>query len=186
MARQWTVSINHGFEGSVNGNWFPWLKRELTARGITVATRQMPDAQWPSWPAWKDAMSEMLPAVGPGNIIVAHSLGCLTVLKWLTECHPDAEIAGGVLVSGFAEPLPELSLPASFFTTPLDASRLKGHWTVISARNDALVPHALTRKLAEKIGADFVAFEEGGHFMAEEGYTEFPFVLKCVENLAGL
>lgn len=180
-----TVYIAHGFEGYPEKNWFPWLKSRLKGDGFTVHAPQAPDAQWPNLPAWEDTMERFVPNPDGKTFFAAHSLGCITTLKYLTERHPGAPVAGGVLVSGFLS-MPGLPLPASFFENPLNPALLQGNWTVISAEDDPLVPHEMSRTLAQTIGARFISYPRGGHFMDSEGCYELPAVAEIIESLAGL
>jgi leucyl-tRNA synthetase len=69
------VLLIHGFEGSGEGNWLPWLKKELEARGFEVFNPTMSTSEHPTVESW---LKELLPyaeKMGEDDIIVGHSLG---------------------------------------------------------------------------------------------------------------
>lgn len=171
------VYIIHGYGASPTSHWFPWLKKKVEKDGVTVEIPEMPDPLVPELGAWERRLSETLSEPDHTTYFVAHSLGCITLLRWL-QGMDFAESAGGiVLVSGFLRPLPTIELSEEFFRDPLDAydierrARLR---TVISAKDDPIVPHAFSRKMAEHIHAEFRETETGGHYLDQEGHSSLP------------
>lgn len=51
---------------------------------------------------------------------------------------------------------------------------------MISARDDVIVPFSLSENLAELISADFIARDQGGHFMDIDGFRELPLVYETL------
>lgn len=91
----------------------------------------------------------------------------------------DAHYGGMVLVAGFAEPLPDYPELDGFVAGVGALHGLRaavGRRVVIASRDDEVVPHAMTRRLASQLGAAFFTVEQGGHFLACEGFTAFPLV----------
>ena len=70
----------HGWEGSSDLNWFPWLKNELENRGNTVVVPDLPNSSNPD-------VSEQAKFVldnynfSSNSVIIAHSFGCPVALK---------------------------------------------------------------------------------------------------------
>jgi leucyl-tRNA synthetase len=69
------VLLVYGFEGSPTGNWMPWMKRELEARGFEVFAPELPNAAHPVMEAWLDALVPILQNFTAEDIVIGHSLG---------------------------------------------------------------------------------------------------------------
>jgi leucyl-tRNA synthetase len=79
------VLLVHGFEGSGEGNWLPWLKKELEARGFEVFNPTISTSEHPTIESW---MKELLPfaeKMGEDDIIVGHSLGSKAALHLIEK-----------------------------------------------------------------------------------------------------
>lgn len=65
----------HGFEGSSEGNWFPWMQREMQARGYEVFAPDLPFSAHPNEeqviPFLENATKDFTSA----DCIIGHSLG---------------------------------------------------------------------------------------------------------------
>jgi len=149
-----TVLIIHGWLSTPNMHFFPWLKKELEARGMNVIAPQMPNPALPKRAEWLATLDEAVRAVGDPaqTILVGHSLGTLTILHYLNEIYRGPAFPNAVLCSSFCRPftlpplrdLPDvpgdhqqfarmrekiLSLPEmilnDWFTTPIDFTRVR-------------------------------------------------------------
>jgi predicted alpha/beta hydrolase family esterase len=58
------------------------------------------------------------------------------------------------------------------------------HRIVIAAADDAIVPFPLTRALAASVASSFLPVERGGHFLASDGYRQFPLVFEELQKAA--
>ena len=58
------VFIVHGCGGYPEEGWFPWLKKELEARGFRVEVSQMPETDSPLLEKWIPALAQ---AVGKAD-----------------------------------------------------------------------------------------------------------------------
>ena len=76
--------IIHGSFGSSEGNWFPWLKKELQDRNKVVFTPQMPvGVGKQDFESWSNELDKL--AVDEKTIIIAHSIAPVFVCKYLVE-----------------------------------------------------------------------------------------------------
>lgn len=181
--------IVHGYESNPGRNWFGWLRGKLEADGYEVALPALPNPDDPRLGAWLDALAAAFPpeAFGPETLVVGHSLGCVTALRYLLRVDPPRPVAGVLLAAGFWQPLSAASSAGlgeddvrridGFVGTSLDFERLRRlarAFVVVSAEDDPIVPHELSRNLATSLGARFVSLPHGGHLMEEDGLTEFP------------
>ena len=69
------VLLIHGFTGDGKGVWFPWMKRELEARGYEVFAPNLPNSCHPDLGEWVNALEPYFRQLDENDIIVAHSLG---------------------------------------------------------------------------------------------------------------
>lgn len=181
-----TVHIIHGYSASPSDHWFPWLKRELEAEGHAVTIHPMPDSDAPEMDAWRRTLEHRIPAAGPRTFFVAHSLGCISLLHYLSARPEDTTIGGIVLVSGFSQPiasLPELDA----FTAPdipfAAIQALTPRRVVVASKNDPIVPFEHTVHLQTTLEARLITVERGGHFLASDGFTEHPAVLGALNRM---
>ena len=69
---------------------------------------------------------------------------------------------------------------------PPDFAKLQAispYRSIIAAQDDMIVPFSLSQALAEQLNAKFIAMESGNHFMAGDGYTEFPALMPLLEEM---
>lgn len=174
--------IVHGFRAGVDSHWFPWLEAEATRDGFETQRVFLPDSFAPVPEAWLDAVIAAI-GDGVGVSVVAHSLGCLTVIRALLAT--GVRIDAAVFVSGFADPLPPLPQLDAYIGAGArveDARIDRVH--VIRSDEDGLVPIELTDSFAARLGAAVTVVPGGGHFLASEGHTRLPAALDALRGLS--
>ena len=175
------IYIIHGYAASPAHHWFPWLADKLAAEGHQVHILPMPNADNPDAQRWIQFLEEQVQDPDENTFFVAHSLGCISLLRHLAVQEFTGQIGGLVLVSGFAEPLPSLPMLDPFTEHSIDAGKIikmTPYRSVISARNDEIVPYELSNRLSQMLQATFHGLYEGGHFLDSDGYTELPVVYR--------
>jgi predicted alpha/beta hydrolase family esterase len=180
------IYIIHGYSASPADHWFSWLKEKLEEENNKVTIIDLPTPLIPDSKEWNEALKEQIKTIDENSFFIAHSLGCITLLKFLEESSIKKQIAGYILVSGFNTSLPKLKQLDSFLKRELDYEKLKNitnNKIVIGANNDYQVPIILTERLSFLLNADFIHLEKGGHFMASDGYIKFPFLLTEFKKL---
>lgn len=180
------VYIIHGYGASPGSHWFPWLRDRLTEAGADVDILEMPTPQEPKLDAWINQVAAAVQDIDSHTYFVAHSLGCITTLRYLQRQNPAKPIGGMVLVSGFDKPLPDLPMLDEFTQQALDYDRLirsANRRAVIAAKDDSIVPFAYSKELMEQLHADFYEVEHGGHFLESDGYTTLPIVYDVLANM---
>ena len=101
------------------------------------------------------------------------------MLRYLEKQSDDRKIGGIILVSGFLEPITTLPILDPFIKQNLNTPKLIKmikKRLVISSLDDSIVPYQLSCELAKQIDAKLITVENGGHFIGQEGFTEFPLV----------
>jgi len=179
------VVIVHGYESSPEANWFPWLQSVLEAEGVAVTVVPLPDPDAPDKAAWEDAVSAALGVPDAKTVVVAHSLGVVTVLRVLAALPERWELGGLVLVAGFTEPLEALPELNDFLATDVDVERVAtciGQRTVLRSDTDPFVPPGASDDLAKRLDARLQVHPGAGHFMADDGVTRLPALLDVIRS----
>ena len=187
----WRVFIIHGFDASPEEHWFPWLEAQLRERGIQVTRLRMPDSSHPDFDRWQATMREAIGQPDEHTVLVAHSLGTISVLHFASQSGA-TRLGGIVLVSGFAGRIPGLStldgfdMDAYVDRAKIDAATIHAMSPVLHhvvSTNDYAVPPAVSEQLAQRLGGTVHRVPDAGHFLDREGFTELPVVLQAVEDV---
>lgn len=178
--------IIHGWEGYPEEGWRPWLKKELEQRGFEVLVPAMPDTVHPKMDAWVNHLAKIVSAPDEDCYFVGHSLGCITILRYLETLEESQKVGGAVLVAGFSDDLgePELS---SFFAKPIDWNKIKSvspKFVVIHSTDDPSVPVRYADILEEKLNAQVILEEGKKHYSGDDGITELPAALESILKLS--
>jgi predicted alpha/beta hydrolase family esterase len=118
------------------------LRRELGA-GYDVRYPLMPNEDSPDYSAWADALEGEAATLGPGAILVGHSVGGTVLARFLAERPPRQRIAGIFLLA--APFVGDGGWQIEGSETPHDlAARLPSNIPVhlYHGRNDEIVPFA--------------------------------------------
>jgi predicted alpha/beta hydrolase family esterase len=178
----------HGWEGHPEEGWRPWLKGELEKRGFTVIAPAMPDTGNPKLDAWLEHLKRVVGEPDKDCYLVGHSLGCITILRYLESLSEGQEIGGAVLVAGFTTNLGYDEI-ASFFETPIDWGKINAHckkFVAIHSDNDPYVSIHYGREIfKQKINAEVIIEHNMKHFSGDDGINELPSVLESVLKMSG-
>ena len=180
MRKKRNVYVVHGYRATSDRHWFPWLKKELEQYDMDVTVFDMPNADAPNAQEWDTYLDDNIVPCNEHTILIGHSLGCIALLRYLNRQADTLKIHGLALVSGFSEPLsilPELDLFAKDKIHFDKIIKMAEHRLAFAATNDTIVAREYTDKLAKQLDAKLVFVENGGHFIDEEGCTEFPALL---------
>ncbi|WP_251546109.1 RBBP9/YdeN family alpha/beta hydrolase [Limosilactobacillus caecicola] len=165
-------------------DWFPWLEKEV-APAIQLDRIWLPDPFNPNQRDWSNAIDDQIPHTdGQEVTIVAHSLGCIAALRFVER--NDVANVNLLLVGAFAKPLPNYPQLDGFMIPPVDFHNVQGklqHATVITAQDDPIAPYQYSVAVANHLGAKLVVRPTGGHFLSDDGYTEFPLVAQELKTM---
>lgn len=179
------VFIVHGFQGSPNGGWRPWLMGELEEREVYACALAMPDPNHPSVEAWVQEIARHVESSPRDKVyLVGHSLGVPAILRYL-ETTKVKNVKGIILVSG---PFFKTSKKkvAEFLKKPFDCKTIKSKAkliTVIHGSNDKAVSPDQGTALAEALDAKLVIVKNGGHLNGSSGWFKLPQCLKALEEM---
>ncbi|WP_051427605.1 alpha/beta hydrolase [Arthrobacter sp. H20] len=178
------IFVVHGYQASPGEHWFPWLKSRFSSRQDSVTVLELPTPNEPTTAGWIAALHESIGRPSAETVIIAHSLGCITALRYLASLDPGWSLGGLILVAGFAEHLDSLPLLDGFTTgNEFVDNLLVPRCTVIGSDNDPVVAPVLTASLASRLGARLITVTGGGHFGSSDGYQRFAEVQAELEKL---
>ena len=176
------VFIVHGFEGSPNGGWRPWLMAELEKQEIYACALSMPNPENPICAEWVDEISRHTERNKNDEIyLVGHSLGAPAILRYL-ESAQDVSIFGAVLVSGSSEKNENRKID-NFLDEPFDFGKIKSRckkFSIIYGDNDPNVPLDNAKFLSQKLSSELIVVENGMHLNGSAGWFSLP---QCMEEL---
>lgn len=178
--------IVHCWEGVPQYCWYPWLKKELESEGYQVEVPAMPETELPKEALWVPRLSEIIGEPDEELIVIGHSVGVITILRYLESLPEGVRIGGSVLVAGFTDNLGFNEL-SNFFESEINFAEIKSHcnsFIAIHSDNDPFVDLKHAEILKNNLGAKVIIKEKMGHFSGaidgEESCTELPEVKDAV------
>ena len=182
--------ILHGAGNNSQGNWFPWLKKELEQKGYKVWAPDLPDSDMPNQQKWLEVIfSNSDWEFNSESVIVGHSSGATFILRILEILPERIAINKAILVSAFLDQgtKPEFfSYKQDLLKQTFNWKKIKDsakHFYFIASDNDPYQcgqEHA--QKLQENLGGELIIQPGQGHFNLEVGeeYRKFPLLLKLI------
>ncbi|MEK7137875.1 MAG: alpha/beta fold hydrolase [Patescibacteria group bacterium] len=189
------VFIVHGWDGHPEEGWFPWLKKELEAKGFQVFVPQLPETKSPRIFNWVPALAGAVGEADTDTFFVGHSMGCQTIARYLESLPEGQQVGAAVFVAGFFKRLTGLEDDADVQATdkhwlgaPLDLVRVKSHLpksVAIFSDNDPFVPLDNQDDFRDQLGAKIVIENAQGHFSGGDDHCfELPSVLAAVLEIS--
>ena len=80
--------ILHGTEGTPDGNWFPWLSKELEKLGHKTIRPVLPTPEGQNVKNWTKVIDEAVRKIGGPDeetVIIAHSISPMAVCHYLNK-----------------------------------------------------------------------------------------------------
>ncbi|MBP7832160.1 MAG: leucine--tRNA ligase [Candidatus Levybacteria bacterium] len=151
----------HGFTGSSTKNFFPWLASELTKKGHTVETPDLPEADLGSVEKQVQYVIDNY-TFDENTVLLGHSLGSVVALKVLERLK--SPVKKLVLVAGFAQPgfLDHKRPFEETFNFEFDFKKIKENTNevvILRASNDSAVPQERSDFLRAQLDGEIVDFE---------------------------
>ncbi len=168
------VVIVHCWDGYPEYCWYASTKTQLEIRGFQVDVPSMPDSSTPKLSSWLPKLKEVAGEANENLFLVGHSLGCITILKYLETLDEFQEVGGVVLVAGFTDDLGFEELK-NFFENDLDFEKIKtkaNKFVVINSDDDPYVPLKYGYILQENLSAKLIIKHGMKHFSGGEDNQE--------------
>ncbi len=134
--------IVHCWDGYPDYCWYPQVKRDLEAKGFKVEVPAFPETEAPKLEKWLPVLKEKIGVPDKDTFLIGHSVGCVTILRYLEALAPREKIGGVVLVAGFTDNLGFDELK-NFFATELPLDQIKekaSRFVAIHSDDDPYVP----------------------------------------------
>lgn len=156
-----------GYTNSGPAHWQTLWERQLpNARRV-----QQRDWDHPNRSEWVTKLDEEIRTSAEPPVLIAHSLGCLTVVSWAAE-HP-RPITGALLVAP-----PDVETPDSLDVlrgfTPIPMLPLHFPSMVVASEDDPYVTLLRSVEFAQAWGSRFVSVGAAGHLNTAAGFGPWP------------
>lgn len=174
-----TVFIFHGYGGSPQGNWFPWLAQELEAAGHTAHVPEFPNPDHPHLTEWLTAFETYQESIDETAVLVGHSLGGAFALRFLE--HAVRPVQATFLVASVYGVMGNEIDPhiTTFNAEPFDyvsIARNGGDIHVVHSDNDPYIPLPKAEEAALNLMTPMDLLPSAGHMMT----PEFPQLLDII------
>jgi predicted alpha/beta hydrolase family esterase len=177
----------HGWGGLPHEGWRPWFIEQLQKEGHEVTALPMPNTYHPQCSEWVNYLRECVGTPDADCFFVGHSLGCITILRYLETLKKEESIGGVVCVAGFFEDLGKgYEEIFGFVERPVDWEAVHQHckkFAVVHSDDDAVVPLLFAKHLAEHLGCDVQCTTGKRHFGLKDNTVQVPEVLHAIESL---
>lgn len=181
--------IIHGYNGTNQGNWFPWLKAELEKKGWSVDVPNLPNTEKPQrteqLSTLTDIWNPQLSLANEKKVLIGHSLGGSLLLTMLEQDWKNP-IDMAVIVASTSHEVHPIELE-NYFTKPYDFEKIKKNckkFILIFSDNDPYISAETGPYYQHQLGenAELFMIHSAGHFMKRDGYEEFPLILSSITN----
>ncbi len=180
------IYIIHGWGGSPESDWIPWLRRELEKKGYEVVVPAMPNTDAPEMSAWIGHLKEIVKNPDRDTYFIGHSNGCQAVMRYL-EASDGAKIGGALFVAGWfnLNNLEDEEIPIAepWIKTPLNFEKVKnsiGKLEIILSDNDPYNCLEENERKFGQLGGRVRIVHNAGHFAGDDGTTELPLALEIL------
>jgi uncharacterized protein len=159
--------------GRPDTDFYSWLEGQVreARQGISsVRTLDMPNPAQPTIEAWVGALARAAgPTPEPSTVLMGHSVGCQTVIRYLATLPPGHVIDGVLLVAAWWDVDKPWESIVPWIETPVDLARVRAaarRFVVLLSDNDPFTAgHARNRQLwEERLGAEVVLTPGARHF----------------------
>ena len=158
---------------TTHDNWFPSVKKELEAHGLSVLAAPFPDPELARESIWIPYLLNEL-KVDRNSILVGHSSGAIAAMRFAEN----NQILGSVLVGAYHTDLGiDTEKQSGYFNEPWAWQKIKGNqnWTVLFAsQDDPWIPIDQPRHIHSKLKCEYHEYTNQGHFGGDYFKEFFP------------
>lgn len=159
-----------GWQGSPDNHWQSHWQRSLP----NSARVEQRDWLTPQRRDWVQALEQAIAAERSPVILIAHSLGCVTVAHWAAQASPALlrRVRGALLVAPADVERPTCA-PALRNFAPIPLHTLPFPSQVVSSDNDPAVSVPRALYLAKAWGAEAGLLSNAGHINVKSGHERW-------------
>ncbi len=158
-------------------HWIPYVKKNLTLKGIKIETPLMPEPWAPDYEAFKKEFEKY--PVSENTILVGHSCGCAFLVRWLGESK--RRIKKLILVAPWKIPSKNNPVKERFYNYSIDEtikSRVE-EIIMFTSDNEEKRGKESIRIYQKSLGGKIIELKGRGHYIIEHmGTGEFPELLR--------
>ncbi len=182
------IFIVHGWGGTPQEGWFPWLKKELEKKHFYVEAPSMPETEHPRIETWIPYLTNVVGKADKDTYFVGHSIGCQTILRYLEKIN--TKIGGVVLVAPWLhldektireEGEESILIAKSWIKTPINFKKIKKlnkNFVAFFSDNDPFVPLSDSNIFKKQLNAKILLEKQKGHFSGSDKINQLPLVLE--------
>lgn len=160
-------------------HWIPWIKKELTSKGIKTETPLMPNPWEPVYEDFKKEFEKY--SISENTVLIGHSCGCSFLVRWLGESKQ--KVKKLILVAPWKISHPDGGFREKFYIYPIDEtikSRVK-EIIMFTANDEEEDGKKGLKMFHNSLGGKVVSLEGRGHYCFKNMKTEeFPELLEEV------
>ena len=179
------VTVLHGYTASPEENWYPWIQQTADQQHYSLKVLRLDPSTHPKLSVWESEIEGQIQGLDENSIVIAHSLGTIAALDYLSKHLTNQRIKQLVLVAGFNGRLGRLEEVYPFIdAAQIDFELLKRqieHRVVIYSEGDKHVPPKFSIEQAQSLDAELISAQWQGHFIDSEGCTELPEVWQTIQ-----
>ncbi|KKN07037.1 hypothetical protein LCGC14_1071160 [marine sediment metagenome] len=172
----------HGWDGGPDKDWFPWLAKELGKKGFGVINMSMPSPSTPTKNQWVKHLQDHIEPLS-NTIFVAHSLGCICVLRYLESI--DKKIKFAIFVAPYIENEKQYKTVSSFFHGDINWKKIKNNCPniyTICSDNDPFVSVSQCSEIEKRFGSGCKIVKGKGHFDSSDGVEKIPEIIDILQG----
>lgn len=162
-------------------HWIPWIKKELSDKGIKTETPLMPNPWAPSYDAFKSEFEKY--PITNNTVLIGHSCGCAFLVRWLGETKK--EIKKLILVAPWKIPDENDLSRKAFYIYPIDENiktRIKDI-VMFTADDEEEDGKKSLQIFHESLGGKIINLKGRGHYTLGDMKTDkFPELLQEIIN----
>lgn len=180
------VIVVHGTKGSRDGNWFPYLDRELSKLNFFVIRPQFPTPEDQTLPGWFRVWQREVGEVDFRTIFVGHSSAAAFLLRILERIK--TPVRACFFVAPFVSNIGDEEfdrLNRRFYQGGYDWEKIKRRcrkFFVYASDDDPYVPLSHSLEVARNLETETIIIKGAKHFSTESGFTKFPQLLKDIKR----
>lgn len=174
--------IVHLYEGYPEYCWYPSVKRDLEKLGLKVYVPQMPKPNFPDEKKWVSTLKKVVGMPNKDTYLIGHSIGAVTILRYLEQLPKGIKIAGVILVAGFTDDMGYEEF-SNFFTKPFNFEAIKrkvNFFSIIASDDDPYIDLKYGRELSEKLNG-VLLIKKGMKHMSKD-VIKLPDVINLIKK----
>lgn len=173
--------IVHCWGGSPTYCWYPYAKDVFEQSGYKVSIPALPDPNSPKETEWVECLDSSINDFGGLDehlVLIGHSIGCATILRYLESVSDNRIIQGVIFVAGFTEGLGHSSnIDNSFFNRSFNFKKIKASsevFVAIQSDRDPFVPWKFAPIFETELNATVLQSHDKNHFLSGDVCLELP------------